>query len=91
MRKIKEVLRLKWDLGLAARQIAHSLSISHSTVLGMLHRAEQAGCGATPPPPSRRADAGRFRWPHRAVAVTTANSLRSMPPSTPRLWARGPG
>lgn len=43
MRKIKEVLRLKWELGLAARQIAHSLSISHSTVLGMLQRAEQAG------------------------------------------------
>ncbi|HYF94931.1 MAG TPA: IS21 family transposase [Symbiobacteriaceae bacterium] len=43
MRKIKEVLRLKWELGLAARQIAHSLSVSHSTVLGMLRRAEEAG------------------------------------------------
>jgi len=40
MRKIKEVLRLKWGLGLPARQIAHSLSISHSTVLSMLDRAE---------------------------------------------------
>lgn len=43
MRKIKEVLRLKWELGLPARQIAHSISISHSTVLDMLHRAEHAG------------------------------------------------
>ena len=43
MRKIKEILRLKWELGLAARQIAHSLSISHSTVLDMVRRAEQAG------------------------------------------------
>jgi transposase len=43
MRKIKEILRLKWEMGLAARQIAHSLSISHSTVLDMLRRAERAG------------------------------------------------
>lgn len=43
MRKIKEILRLKWEVGLAARQIAHSLSISHSTVLDMLRRAERAG------------------------------------------------
>lgn len=43
MRKVKEILRLKWEMGLAARQIAHSLSISHSTVLDMLRRAERAG------------------------------------------------
>jgi len=42
MRKIKEVLRLKWELGLAARQIARSLSTSHSTVLDMLGRAKEA-------------------------------------------------
>lgn len=43
MRKVKEILRLKWELGLTARQIAHSLCISHSTVLDMLKRFEQAG------------------------------------------------
>jgi transposase len=43
MRKIKEILRVKWEVGLAARQIAQSLSISHSTVVEMLRRAEQAG------------------------------------------------
>ena len=43
MRKIKEILRLRWEAGLSARQIAHSLSISHSTVLDMLRRAERAG------------------------------------------------
>jgi transposase len=43
MRKIKEILRLKWDHGLAARQIAHSLSISHSTVLDLLGRFQQSG------------------------------------------------
>lgn len=43
MRKVKEILRLKWEVGLSARQIAHSLSVSHSTVLDMLRRAERAG------------------------------------------------
>lgn len=43
MRKIREILRLKWDTGLSARQIAQSLSVSHSTVLDMLHRFEQSG------------------------------------------------
>jgi len=32
MRKTKEVLRLKWGLGLSARQVGASLNISHSTV-----------------------------------------------------------
>ena len=40
MRKIKEVLRLKWEVGLSARQIARSLSVSHSTVLDLLRRFE---------------------------------------------------
>ncbi|BAD40281.1 transposase-like protein [Symbiobacterium thermophilum IAM 14863] len=36
-------LRLKWEVGLSARQIARSLSISHSTVLDMLRRFECSG------------------------------------------------
>jgi transposase len=43
LRKIKEILRLKWGLGLSARQVAASLRISHSTVGEYLKRAEQAG------------------------------------------------
>lgn len=43
MRKIREILRLKWEVGLSARQIARSLSISHSTVLDMLRRFECSG------------------------------------------------
>ncbi|MBP2020209.1 transposase [Symbiobacterium terraclitae] len=42
MRKIKEVLRLKWEVGLSARQIARSLSVSHSTVLDLLRRFERS-------------------------------------------------
>ena len=43
MRKIKEIIRLKLELGLSARQIARSCNISHSTVLGMLRRVEESG------------------------------------------------
>ncbi len=43
MRKIKEVLRLKHELGLGQRQIARSCSIGLGTVHGYLARAEQAG------------------------------------------------
>ena len=43
MRKIREVLRLKWECGLTNRAIARSCSISHSTVGEYLRRAKAAG------------------------------------------------
>ena len=43
MRKIREVIRLKWENKLSNRQIAKSCSISHSTVGDYLLRAELAG------------------------------------------------
>ena len=52
MRKIKEVLRLKFGLGFANRQIARSCSINHSTVADYLYRAKAAGLGQWPLPDS---------------------------------------
>lgn len=43
MRKIAEVLRLKWACSLTNREIARSCSISHSTVSEYVKRAEAAG------------------------------------------------
>ena len=43
VRKINEVLRLKWACGLSNRAIGRSCQISHSTVRGYLKRAEAAG------------------------------------------------
>ena len=43
MRKLKEVLRLRYELGLGQRQIARSCSIGHGTVYAYLKRAEAAG------------------------------------------------
>jgi transposase len=43
MRKIRQVLRLRWELGFSARNVAQSLSVSHSTVLECETRARRAG------------------------------------------------
>jgi transposase len=43
MRKISEVLRLRFELGLGQRAIARACSISQSTVHDYLHRAAAAG------------------------------------------------
>ena len=47
MRKIKEVLRLRFDVGLSGRQIAHSCGMGRTTVREYLWRGEGArGRGA---------------------------------------------
>lgn len=43
MRKISEILRLKWECGLSNRRIAHSCSIGRTTVAEYLSRAAAAG------------------------------------------------
>jgi len=45
MRKIQDVLRLKYDCGLSNRQIARSLQISRSAIAEYLERAGKAGVG----------------------------------------------
>jgi len=43
MRKIREVLRLRYEVGLGIHQIAASCSVGHTAVAGYLKRAEAAG------------------------------------------------
>jgi DNA-binding transcriptional regulator LsrR (DeoR family) len=43
MRKIKEVLRLKWANNLSDRKIAQSCNLSRPAVANYVERAEQAG------------------------------------------------
>lgn len=43
MKKIREILRLKWDLNCSNRKIARSVGISSSTVSECLRRAKQKG------------------------------------------------
>lgn len=45
MRKIREVLRLRYELGLSERQIASSVNLSRAGVGGYLRRAREVGVG----------------------------------------------
>jgi transposase len=45
MRKARDILRLRYGVGLGVRQIARSLGISHGTVFNYLGRAKAAGLG----------------------------------------------
>jgi len=47
MRKIKEVLRLKYDCGISEREIARSCQVSRSTVADYLRKATAAGINWT--------------------------------------------
>jgi len=50
MRKIKEVLRLHFEKGLSAREIARSLDIGRGTIRNYLHRVQQVGLSWPLPP-----------------------------------------
>src|SRR5436190_981588 len=63
MRKIKEVLRLKYELGLGNRQIARSCAVNHNTVADYL----------------RRAVAANLSWPLPADVDDTALERRLFP------------
>ena len=45
MRKIREILRLYYELGLGKKPIARACSVSPSTVVDYVRRAAEAGLG----------------------------------------------
>jgi len=45
MRKIKDILRLRYEAGLPYRGIANALNIGYGTVVDYLNRAQRAGLG----------------------------------------------
>ena len=71
MRKIREVLRLRWENRCSSRQIAGSCGISRSTVEDYLHRAVRAG----------------LSWPLTPELDDTALEILLFPSSSPVLLA----
>lgn len=66
MRKLRDILRLKWDAGLGHRQIARCVKVSHSTVGDYLQRAERAGlCPCQRSSTMRPSNDGSFHRPRR--------------------------
>lgn len=67
MRKIKDILRLRYEAGLAYRGIASALNIGYGTVVEYLNRAQQAGLGWPIPDGLTERDLGRKLFPTQAV------------------------
>jgi len=72
MRRIREILRLCWELNLGQTKVAESLSISSSTVNRLIHRAQVAG----------------LKWPLPADLDDTALERLLYPPAAGRPQAR---
>ena len=68
MRKIREVLRLTWEAGLTARQIAGSLQLARSTVGECLRRFHESGLSWPLPADLGDADLERRLFPPPARA-----------------------
>lgn len=75
MRKIKEVLRLKWECGLSDRRIAHSCSIGKTTVGEYLRRAKEAGLDWPLPEGIDEVELDRRLFPPPACVVSEARSV----------------
>ena len=77
MRKIEEVLRLKWACNMSTRAAARSCHISHSTVSEYLSRAEKAGL--TWPLPETLDEDGLYRLLYPEKLEPAISSSKSQP------------
>ena len=76
MRKIREVLRLKWSLGLSHRAIGRSCGIGHAVVAEYLKRAERAGLEWPLPPEMDNVELERMLIP---PPISVPSSERPQP------------
>lgn len=74
MRKIHDILRLKWACSLSDRQIARSCGVARSTVAEGLRRAAAAGLTWPLPPDLDEATLERRLYPSPAVADATRST-----------------
>ena len=68
MRKIKDILRLRYEVGLAYRGIASALHIGYGTVVDYLNRAQRAGLGWPVPDGLNERDLGRLLFTTQPVS-----------------------
>jgi transposase len=88
MRKIKEVIRLKWELGLSNRAIARSCSIGRTTIAEYLHRAAAAGL-TWPLPEINEAELDRKLFPPLPVIPVELRPLPNWPEIHQELQGKG--
>ena len=78
MRKIKEVLRLKWEHSCSNKQIAKSCKVSRSTVRDYVRRAQGAGLSWPIDPELDEATLENLLFPVQPVAVSSHRQMPSM-------------
>jgi len=78
MRKIEEVLRLKWGQQLSNRQIASSCLISHTTVREYLDRARLAGLSWPLDPALDNTTLESMLFPEKGALPSTQRTMPSM-------------
>ena len=78
MRKIEEVLRLKWGHQLSNRQIANSCLISHTTVREYLDRARLVGLSWPLDPALDNTTLESMLFPERPALPSTQRTMPSM-------------
>ncbi|MBM4258004.1 MAG: IS21 family transposase [Deltaproteobacteria bacterium] len=75
MRKIREILRLKWEHDCSVRQIAESCQVARPTVTEYLERATAAGLSWPLPPELDESALERVLFPPRAQPVTSPRAV----------------
>lgn len=87
MRKIKDILRLRYEAGLGYRGIASALNIGYGTVVDYLNRATQAGLSWPIPPELQERDLGRLLFPTQS----RTGQRRFSEPDFPAIHQELPG
>ncbi len=98
MRRIREVLRQRWECGLSERVVAASCSLARSTVGKYVHRAQEAGLGWPLPDGMTDEELERFgdcekthhtlrrghaEWGAPLLSLTLTNRDSELPPLLP--------
>lgn len=89
MRKIREVLRLKWSLGLSQRAIGRSCGVGHTVVAEYLKRAEKAGLGWPLPPELDNSQLDQLLFPAPSHLPASQRPLPDWPKLHQELKRKG--
>jgi transposase len=89
MRKIREILRLKWECELSHRQIAESCQVARPTVTEYIERATAVGLSWPLPAELDETSLERLLFPPRSVQPTTPRPMPNWPTVHEELQRKG--
>jgi transposase len=89
MRKIREILRRKWECELSHRQIAESCQVARPTVTEYIERATAVGLSWPLPAELDETSLERLLVPPRSVQPTTPRPMPNWPTGHEELQRKG--